>query len=92
MELLTLNPAQLALLGVVIVGATELLNRLRAKDFWVVATIVSSAVIGSLIGLYYGVDPISGLVAGLGASGTLKTLGAVGNKSEPAPSTVITKG
>jgi hypothetical protein len=91
MELAQLNPAQLALLGAVIVGITELLNRLRAQDYWVVATITCSAVVGGFVGLYYGVDFITGLVAGLAASGTLKTLSSFGNKSVPEPSSVINK-
>lgn len=85
-ELAQLNAAQLALLGAVIAGATELITRLRAKDLWVAVTIVTSAVLGGLIGAYYGVDFVSGIAAGLGVSGTIKTISALGQKSTPAPS------
>lgn len=91
MELVTFTAAQVALLGTAVMGATELITRLRAKDLWVVATIVTSAVIGGLFALYYKVDFISGVVAGFSASGFLKALGSVGNKSTPAPSSITEK-
>lgn len=91
MNIATLNAEQLVLLGTAIVGATELLSRVRAKDMWVVATIVSAAVIGGLFALYYNVDFVSGVIGGLSASGFLKGLGSVGNKSTPAPSSVVEK-
>lgn len=92
MELVQLSAEQLTLMGLTIVGITELINRLRAKDLWVAVTIVCSAVVGALLALYWHVDPLAGALAGLAASGTLKTLGSVGNKSTPAPSSVLNKG
>lgn len=89
MELTQFTAEQLVLLGAAIVGATELLNRLRAKDFWVVATIVTSAVVGGLLALYFSVDFVSGVLGGLSASGFLKGVSMVGNKSTPAPSKVL---
>lgn len=84
---------QYVLLAAVIAGATELLNRLRAKDYWVAATIFTSAAIGAVFGAL-GVEDltvITGIAAGLGASGALKLVGSVGNKSTPAPSTLTEK-
>lgn len=92
MELTQLNAEQLALMGLTIVGVVEFINRMRAKDFWVALTIVTSAVVGALLALYWGVDVLAGALAGLAASGTLKTLGSLGNKSTPAPSSLVNKG
>lgn len=89
MELTQFNAEQLAVLGAVIVGITELISRLRAKDYWVAATIVCAAVVGALVAVYYDLDALTGVVAAFGASGVLRTLGSVGNKSTPAPSTVL---
>lgn len=89
MELASLSTQQLVLLGLLITGIVELLNRLRAKDLWVVATILSAALVGGLVALYYDTDFVTGLTAGLSASGLLKTVGSIGNKSVPAPSKVL---
>lgn len=85
----SLSPAQLLVLGSVIVGVTELISRLRAKDYWVAGTIVCAAVVGAVLALYYKADAVDGLVAGFSASGALKALGSVGNKSTPAPSSIV---
>lgn len=86
---------QYVLLAAVIAGATELLARLRAKDYWTALTISTAAAIGLLFGVFdvEGLTPITGLAVGLGASGALKTLSMFGNKSTPAPSkdTVVVK-
>lgn len=81
--------AQYVLLAAVIAGATELLARLRAKDYWTALTIMTAAGIGLLFGVFdvEGLTPITGLAAGFGASGTLKALSMFGAKSTPAPST-----
>lgn len=89
MEFTQLTATQVALLGAVIVGATEAISRLRARDYWVVATIVCSAILGGLIGAYYGADFVDGIAVGLGASGAIKVVGSFGNKSVPAPSKVL---
>lgn len=90
-QLNQLDPGQLALLGAVIAGATELITRLRAKDYWVVVTILTSALLGGAIGVYYSVDFLIGVSAGLGMSGVIKTLSAFGNKTTPAPSSAVEK-
>lgn len=85
---------QFALLGLAIAGSTELISRIRAKDLWVVATIVTAAIIGGLFGAFHyypDLDWVEGVVAGLAASGGIKVLGSVGNKSTPAPSTLTEK-
>lgn len=92
MELVNFNAEQLALLGAIVVGVNELLVRLRAKDMWVAATIASAAILGGLIGLYYDIDFISGIAAGFGAAGAIRTLSAIGNKSTPSESKVLDNG
>ncbi len=84
---------QYVLLAAVIAGVTELLNRLRARDYWVAASIFTAAFIGGLFGLFAveGLNVVTGIAAGFGASGALKVIGSVGRKSEPAPSTLVTK-
>ncbi len=42
--------SQYVLLGAVLAGITELLNRLRARDYWVVASIVTCVAVGALCG------------------------------------------
>jgi hypothetical protein len=85
--------SQYVLLGLVIAGATEFLNRLRARDFWVAATIATSALIGALFGLagVEGLTLVSGIAAGLGVSGGFSAIGMVKGKSTPAPSDTVTK-
>lgn len=83
---------QYVLLAAIIVGVTELINRLRARDYWVAATIVCAAIIGGIFGLlhyYPGLDLVKGIAAGFGASGALKAVGTFGNKSTPAPSNIV---
>lgn len=86
---------QYVLLAAVIAGITELLSRARAKDWWVVATILTAGLVGGVFG-YFGIggltDVATGIAAGFGASGALKAVSSVGNKSEPQPSTMLTKG
>lgn len=86
--------SQYVLLGFVIAGVTELLNRIRAKDYWTTATIITAAIIGGLFGFfnyYPTLDLVEGIAAGFGASGALKAISMVGNKSTPAPSKVLVK-
>lgn len=85
---------QYVVLAAVIAGITELISRIRARDYWVVATILCAAVVGGLFGAsdyYPGLDAVEGVVAGFGAAGGLKALSTVGNKSTPAPSKVREK-
>jgi uncharacterized membrane protein HdeD (DUF308 family) len=79
-----------AILLAVIIGVVELISRVRAKDWWAVATIVSSAIVGAIFGAtkYYGdLDIASGIAAGMAASG-LVTLISV-KRSSAHPSNVI---
>jgi hypothetical protein len=82
-----------ALMGVVIAGVTEMLNRARARDWWVVATIASAGIIGALFG-WAQIDgltsAVQGLATGFGTSGFISVAHAFGSaKSTPAPSAVI---
>ena len=85
--------ANYVLLAAVIAGATELINRLRAKDWWAAVTVFTAAVIGGLFGIFgiEGLDFITGVAAGLGTSGSLSALGMIGKKSTPAPSDPLVK-
>lgn len=92
--MLNLDITQFVVLGAVLVGANEIILRARAKDWWVVATIVIGAVIGAIFGaihFYPGVDVPTGIAIALGASGVIKTLSSFGNKSTPAPSDAVVK-
>lgn len=78
---------QYVLLGAVIAGVVELITRVRARDWWVVVTILSSAFVGALFGAfnyYPDLDVVEGMVVGLGASGAIAALGA--RRSTPTPS------
>ncbi len=89
-----LDVTQYLVLVAVIVGVTELISRARAKDWWVVLTILCSAAVGALFGLtnyYPEVDVAEGIALGFAASGTLKTLAVFGNKSTPSPSNALEK-
>lgn len=84
--------AQYATMAAVIVGVTELISRARAKDWWVVATIITSAAVGGLFGYfayYPELDVPTGIALGFAASGALKTVSMLGNKSEPQKSKVL---
>lgn len=63
-----------------VVGATELIKRLRDKDYWAALTIAVSAGIGALAGVW-GIDGLTvpyGIVAGLAASGLVTVASKVG--------------
>lgn len=85
---------QYVLLGAVIAGVTELISRVRAKDWWVAGTIVTAAVVGGLFGYfnyYPDLDTVEGISAGFGLSGALSAVGMIGNRSKAAPSDLIEK-
>lgn len=84
---------QYVLLAAVIAGVTELLNRLRAKDYWTAVTIATAASIGAVFGLagVEGLTLVTGIAAGFGTSGSLSALGIVGKRSTPTPSGPIQK-
>lgn len=89
-----LQLVQYVLLAAVIAGVTELINRVRAKDYWAVATIATAALIGAVFGFYglEGLQNVSqGMAVGFGLSGGIKVLSAVGKGSSAQPSNVVTK-
>lgn len=85
--------SQYVLLAAVIAGVTEMLNRVRAKDYWVATTVATSALIGAVFGLagVEGLNVVTGLAAGFGVSGSFSAIGMVRGKSAPAPSDAVTK-
>lgn len=85
--------SQYVMLGTVLAGVTELLNRLRARDFWVVVTIVTCVVVGAVCGVLnlFGVPSLEvGVLVGFGTSGALKAVSMLGQKSVPTPSDPLT--
>lgn len=83
---------QYVLLLATIAGVTELISRVRAKDWWTTVTIISAALVGAVFGLsgyYPGLDAVEGMVAGFGAAGALTAVGFVGNRSTPSPSKAV---
>lgn len=64
-----------------VVASVELLRRIKVQDWFGAATIVVSAAIGLLAGVYSlgGVETVeAGLIAGLGASGLVTVANRVG--------------
>lgn len=78
---------QYVLLAAVIAGITELLTRLRAKDYWTAATIGIAAITGGLFGFFEieSLTIVTGIAAGFGASGTLTGIGMIGNRTAAKP-------
>lgn len=86
-----MDVTQYVLLGAVIAGVTEMLNRVRARDYWVAATIATSAIIGGLFGIFAieGLNLVTGIAAGFGVSGAFSAIGMVKGKSTPQPSSIV---
>lgn len=79
------------LLGAVIAGLVELITRVRANDWWVVVTILSSGLVGALFGLlnyYPDLDMVEGLVAGFGASGVIAAFSKNRSSAHPTAPTL----
>lgn len=87
-----LDVSQFVVLGAVIAGVTELLNRLRAQDYWVAGTIATAAIIGGIfgaIGYYPNMDAATGIAVGFGVAGAFSAIGMVKGKSTPTKSNVV---
>lgn len=85
-----LDFSQYILVLAVIAGVTELITRVRAKDYWTAVTIVCAVAIGALFGLtgYYDtLDAVEGAALGFGASGAISALGATKSKAVPRSAT-----
>lgn len=77
------------LLAAVIAGITELIKRLRARDYWAVLTILTAVVTGALFGFFHyypGLDMVEGIAVGFGATGAVA---ALATRSTPAPSDAV---
>lgn len=68
-----------------IAGIVELITRLRAYDYWTVATIGSAGIVGMFLGLahFYLPDAITGIAFGISTSGLVTIVGAIKSKSTP---------
>ena len=63
-----------------VVGLVELLRRIKLSDWFAVATIIASALIGALCG-YFGIEGLTiatGIVVGLAGSGLVTVATRVG--------------
>lgn len=90
-EITKLDAEQLALLGLLIAGINELVKRARAKDWWVVATIATSGLIGGFVAMSWNLAFVAGVGAGFALSGFITVVSAFGNKSTPTKSEVLVK-
>lgn len=89
---LGLDFSQYVILIATVVGVVELINRVRAQDYWAVVTIVCSAIVGALFGAFHyypGLDWVEGMIAGVSASGVIAAIGF--RRSEPSPTTAAGK-
>jgi len=70
-----------ALLPAAIIAVTELVKRVRAKDWNGASTIVVAAIVGVAAGFLgvKGLDPAAGALAGLEAVGIVKTAQTIRN-------------
>lgn len=73
-------------LTLIIISIVELFNRLRGRDLWAAVSIIVSATVGFVFGLFHyaGFDPVTGISAGLMASGLIRAISAA--KSAVVPS------
>lgn len=79
-ELLGVDALTALVLTGLIMGTSELIKRLFAKDWQAAAIIVSSAVVGGIAGLFLGINPLQGAAFGLAASGYITLVQYVGTK------------
>lgn len=79
MELLqTLEPMTALILLGMVAGVVELIKRAFDKDWRAVATIIGAGLVGSLVGLALGANPLMGAVIGFAASGYITIAQNVG--------------
>lgn len=89
---LGLDFSQYLILIATVVGVVELINRLRAADYWAVVTIVASAAVGALFGAFHyypSLDWVEGMIAGVSASGVIAAIGF--RRTAPSPTTASGK-
>lgn len=81
---------QQAVALLLIAGIVELITRLRAADYWTVATIGSAGVVGFLLGIahFYVPDPIAGIAFGISASGLVTIVGSIRSRAISRPATI----
>lgn len=79
MELLqTLEPMTALILLGMVAGVVELIKRAFDKDWRAVAIIIGAGLVGSLVGLALGANPLMGAVIGFSASGYITIAQNVG--------------
>lgn len=86
-----LNPAQIAILGIVVAGVTELYSRAAAKDYRAVGKIVVAVVTGAAIVLSWRLPLVTAIAIGFVAPGGISILGSIGRKSAAEPSSLTAK-
>lgn len=79
MELLqTLEPMTALILLGMVAGVVELIKRAFDKDWRAVVTIIGAGLVGALVGLALGANPLMGAVIGFAASGYITIAQNVG--------------
>lgn len=81
-EILGLDAVTTVILAGLVMGASELIKRLFAKDWKAAVTIVVSAIVGGIAGAIMGILPISGVAYGLAASGYVALVQNIGTKTK----------
>lgn len=70
------------LVTAMVVGVVELIRRIEQKDWYAALTILASAVVGALCGVFSveGITVVTGIVVGLAASGLVTVAKGIGTK------------
>lgn len=79
-EIFGLDTFTALILTGLVMGASELIKRLFAKDWMAAITIAVSAIIGGVAGTILGIMPIQGIAFGLAASGYITLVQNIGSK------------
>ena len=77
-ELLGLDATTAVVITGMVMGASELIKRLFAKDWQTAAVIAVSALIGGVSGAFLGLMPLQGIAFGLSASGYITLVQHIG--------------
>ena len=77
-ELLGLDAMTAVVITGMVMGASELIKRLFAKDWQTAAIIFVSALIGGIAGAFLGLMPLQGIAFGLSASGYITLVQHIG--------------
>lgn len=73
---------EFVLVTAMVIGVVELIRRVQKQEWYAVLTILASAGVGALCGVFAveGITVATGIVVGLGASGVVTVSNAIGTK------------